>query len=100
MARDEMDEITADRWDDDIWGSAIPSPDNRARPAKLVFYFGEKDHWVADETREQLMKVRGRLEGDDLEEWKPIMEIDTQDVPHSFCIRKWIKYLFHNVTEC
>jgi len=77
MACDEMDEITEDRWDEDIWGastsastsspassssssaadsSAISQP--RA-PAKLFFLFGRSDHWVADHTRDELMASRG-----------------------------------------
>ena len=78
-----MNEITEDRWDEEIWGSAesnIASP----RP-KLIFYFGEKDHWVADHTRDQLIAARA---SNGAESWKPKMYIDQSGIPHSFCIRK------------
>ncbi|KAH0610061.1 uncharacterized protein H6S33_012607 [Morchella sextelata] len=77
MARDEMAEITHDRWDYGIWGS------EKAGVSRLWFYFGKNDHWVAEETREAIMKTRGRGMG---EEWKPRMVLDEGGVPHGFCI--------------
>jgi hypothetical protein len=84
MARDEMRLITADHWDNEVWGAASASGIGERRP-KLFFYFGEDDHWVADHTRNDLIAARGRIrEG---EEWKPVMEIDDRGIPHGFCIR-------------
>ncbi|KAF2205582.1 hypothetical protein GQ43DRAFT_436920 [Delitschia confertaspora ATCC 74209] len=85
MARDEMHEITSDTWDEEVWGAAHPSPSQHPRPV-LRFLFAKSDHWVADETRDELMKVRARVDG--VEEWKPKMEIDEKEGwPHAFCIR-------------
>jgi hypothetical protein len=43
---------------------------------------------VANETRDELMKLRGRMEGTEEEAWKPQMEVDTDyGWPHGFCIR-------------
>ena len=64
MGCDEMRQITVDKWDADVWGAVHPSPTNVPRP-KLFFYFGENDHWVADHTRDDLMRCRGRGESDD-----------------------------------
>lgn len=93
MAADEMKEITIDRWDEEIWGAAHESSSEKGwkRPV-LRFLFGERDHWVADETRDELIRARGRLpndsERDEVEEWKPVMEVDTREgFPHAFCIR-------------
>jgi len=78
MARDEMDEITEDRWEDDIWGSVLrdtgtSSSSSSAKgaveatvmehhdPPKLFFLFGRTDHWVADHTRDELMAARGTV---------------------------------------
>ncbi|CAI6333252.1 unnamed protein product [Periconia digitata] len=91
MARDEMLQITTDDWDEEIWGTAeqgqyegLPSP-------ILRFLFAKSDHWVANETRDELMKARGAVsgrEGDVVEEWRPIMEIDEKEGwPHGFCIK-------------
>jgi hypothetical protein len=85
MARDEMHEITADKWDGEVWGAEYPSPTNVAR-AKLFFYFGENDYWVADHTRNTIMSLRGR--GDAMDEWRPWMEIDKMKTPHGFTISK------------
>lgn len=45
MAKEEMEQITEDRWDDDIWGVENPSPEAGAEaslpPPKLVLYFGQ-----------------------------------------------------------
>ena len=88
-----MVEITEDRWDEDMWGAATPSPDYE-RP-KLVFYFGTNDHWVADHTRDQLIAARGYQEKG--EDWKPRMFIDDMGIPHSFCIRKSGEYIFMSI---
>jgi len=81
MGFDEMRQITTDKWDDDIWGAATPSKTGKER-AKLFFYFGKNDHWVANHTRDDLFRLRGRVGGKD--EWKPVMEIDQTGIPHAF----------------
>lgn len=83
MAREEMQVITADTWDDEIWGAAAPSVSGLPRP-KLFFLFAKEDHWVADETRDELIRLRAR-KGDG-EEWKPKMEVDASGLVHGFCI--------------
>ena len=85
MARDEMEEITEDKWDEDFWGparsgSGIPTP-------RLIFYFGKDDHWVANRTRDELIAARGYQAGSK-DQWKARMLIDDEDVPHAFCIRQ------------
>jgi hypothetical protein len=41
MARDELQMISEDRWDEDIWGVEHPDSDLKEIP-KLVFYFGQE----------------------------------------------------------
>lgn len=82
MARDEMNEITADKWDDDVWGSATSLKKERT---KLYFYFGEDDHWVANRTRQDLLATRACPAGSE-EYWRPQMDIDQDGTPHGFCI--------------
>ena len=84
MACDEMQEITEDRWDEDLWGTSERSP--YSEKTKLVFYFGNRDHWVADHTRDELISARAHGEGSD--QRKPKMVIDKDGIPHGFCIRK------------
>ena len=85
MARDEMLDITEDRWKENVWGAATPTSEHPT--SKLIFYFGKDDHWVADHTRDELIAVRGQQEGS-VEAWKAKMLIDDENIPHSFCIRK------------
>lgn len=98
MGADEMRQISSDKWDDEVWGAVHPSGTGIPRP-KLFFYFGEKDHWVADRTREDLMKLRGRGGGKE-DEWKPKMEIDRKNIPHGFCICESLSYIFEITTSC
>jgi len=53
MAREEMHMIKGDTWDDEIWGSG--------GGLEWVIYFGQGDGWVCDESRDRLIKSRGRL---------------------------------------
>ncbi|KAH9222787.1 hypothetical protein DL95DRAFT_380526 [Leptodontidium sp. 2 PMI_412] len=86
MAKDEMDFITEDKWDENIWGIEHEDPDSKSKSPKLIFYFGQNDHWVADHTRDALIAARGREEGA-RQSPKPVMMIDEGGIPHGFCIR-------------
>ncbi|KAJ6002083.1 hypothetical protein N7499_002051 [Penicillium canescens] len=78
MAADEMRTITSDKWSDDVWGAATA----REPLTKLFFYFGGKDHWVADQTRDEIIAVRGRKEGQG-----PTMLVCEEELPHAFCLK-------------
>jgi hypothetical protein len=104
MAKDEMETITEDRWDKDIWG--IENGESDLDIPKLIFYFGEnvspfqctrrnylptrKDHWVADHTRDALIAARGRSQ-EQSRDSRPLMLIDENKIDHGFCIRKCSK---------
>ncbi|CAI7667411.1 unnamed protein product [Penicillium viridicatum] len=79
MAADEMRIITSDKWSDDVWGVASA----REPIAKLFFYFGRNDHWVADQTRDEIVAVRGRKGGQD----GPTMVVCEEGLPHAFCLK-------------
>lgn len=86
MAKDEMETITEDKWDKDIWGIEHEDPGQKKHIPTLIFYFGENDYWVANHTRDALIAARGRTE-DDTSTSKPVMIIDENGVDHGFCIR-------------
>lgn len=86
MACDEMREITEDAWDEEIWGASVQSAVS-AR-AKLIFYFGENDHWVAKRTRDDLIHARA-FRPDQPDGRKPGMMIDEDGIPHGFCISEF-----------
>ncbi|KAF8430342.1 hypothetical protein EV426DRAFT_581091 [Tirmania nivea] len=52
MAREEMHMIKEDTWDNEIWGTG--------GELEWVLYFGQGDSWVCDESRDKLIKNRGR----------------------------------------
>ncbi|KAH0366158.1 hypothetical protein KCU65_g5596, partial [Aureobasidium melanogenum] len=85
LAGHEMKAITTDAWDDELWGISKAQTANNNQ-TKLYFYFGTDDHWVANETRDELIAARAAT-GKVGEEDKPIMEIDTHGTPHGFCIK-------------
>ncbi|KAF2490421.1 hypothetical protein BU16DRAFT_530913 [Lophium mytilinum] len=79
--------ITTDAWDDEVWGAAHPSPTSHPR-AQLRFLFGTGDHWVAEETRDDLIRTRALKQDSEADEaWKPKMEVNEEGWPHAFCIR-------------
>ncbi|KAF7881026.1 uncharacterized protein EAF02_006917 [Botrytis sinoallii] len=93
LARDEMNTITDDKWDSEIWG-VEHSESSQSSPPKLIFYFGENDHWVASHTRDALIAARGSpvpsassTSSFSIKETnKPIMMIDKEGIDHGFCI--------------
>ncbi|KAL2812577.1 hypothetical protein BJX63DRAFT_239511 [Aspergillus granulosus] len=94
MAADEMRTITSDKWSDDVWGVASPSStgagSDLARPARLFFYFGRNDHWVAERTREEIVAARGGTNEKETGTGTargPRMVVCEEAVPHAFCLR-------------
>lgn len=79
-----MLEITDDKWSDSVWNSKETSEtsDTSIDRPSLFFYWGETDCWVDNKTRDTLIATRA----DGKDEGKPHMEIDTQGIPHAFCI--------------
>ncbi|KAK0636082.1 hypothetical protein B0T17DRAFT_570749 [Bombardia bombarda] len=76
LGKDELVTITEERWSREIGGGDVA-----VVPDKFFFYFGEKDHWVADECRDEFIArrkehSRGRVR----------IEIDREGIPHAFCI--------------
>ena len=82
LAKHELREIGPDHWADELWQGVFAAPHDKWR-ARVMLYFGRRDHWVADEVRDALIAARStqRPEG------SVRMEIDQAGVPHSFCIR-------------
>lgn len=117
MASDELRSITTDKWDDEVWGivsephrvhlSTSPSSSQQpvsnnnsgkaviAQPPKTIFYFGKSDHWVAEKTREDIIRLRGSIKGttstgngngDVISRKRPKMVICEEGLPHAFCL--------------
>jgi len=116
LAKDEMKEMTEDKWDEEIWGATAsattndqPQTEQRSQSSrtKLFFYYSAKDHWIANHTRDELIAARGRrtasftegVPADYNHDTRPIMDIDEGDVPHGFCIRKFERNCISAMTD-
>jgi hypothetical protein len=107
MARDELAQLTHDKWSDEFWGTPATLGSAMDRSAiknagsvqvqhsnsstsssrtKLHFYWGSDDHWIAQDTRDRIIETRARVEGRDGDDCKPIMEIDSHGIGHAFCL--------------
>lgn len=100
MAKDELAQLTHDKWSDEFWGtsstisaavekstaenatSSIRSPSH----TQLYFYWGSNDHWIAQDTRDRIIQTRAKVEGQAGDERKPTMEIDSNGIGHAFCL--------------
>ncbi|OJD21743.1 hypothetical protein ACJ73_06918 [Blastomyces percursus] len=98
MAADEMREITSDKWSDEIWGIASSSPASSSTPTSttasapakvplnLMLYFAQQDHWVAGQSRDDIIRARGGMEKGEGGNG-PRMQVCEDGVVHGFCIR-------------
>ncbi|KAL4916791.1 hypothetical protein BDW62DRAFT_218427 [Aspergillus aurantiobrunneus] len=84
MGADEMRTITTDKWSDDVWGvSRAPEPQSQPQLlTRLFFYFGRNDHWVAEQTREEIVAARGATT-----KAGPRMIVCEESLPHAFCLK-------------
>ena len=85
MARDELLEMTHDKWPNSVWDTSAAPAESAIDKPSLYFYWGANDHWIDNTTRDNVVATRARTDrsGD---EGKPHMEIDTNGIPHDFCI--------------
>lgn len=67
MAKCELREIRGESWGGEVWGAtAVAEVDGHGdgvgqvvRTPRLYFWFAKQDHWVADVTREEILRRRG-----------------------------------------
>lgn len=107
MAKDELAQLTHDKWSDEFWGTsatlggafknaaADAAGNAQVQPSEsstggshtqLHFYWGSDDHWIAQDTRDTIIQTRARVEGRDGDDLKPIMEVDSNGIGHAFCL--------------
>ena len=86
LASDELRIIREDRWGNEVWG-AVEDGDaeggkdqNRSGP-RLYFLFARKDHWVADETREEVLTRRGHG-------GRHTFLVDEEGLQHAWCLKQ------------
>ena len=92
MGKDEMRVIGPEAWGRELWEAvdAVEGDEDRevgglekeAGRVRFWLYFGEGDHWVADEWRDEFITRREREGGGGTR-----VVLDEGGVPHAFCIR-------------
>lgn len=92
MAADEMRDIGADKWSDEIWGLSGPSEISNQQTnklTKLIFYFGRDDHWVAEKTRDEIIRAKSpKSDASGLNNRGPTMMVCDDGIIHGFCVGK------------
>jgi hypothetical protein len=107
MAKDELAQLTHDKWSDEFWGTsstlssvAKEAAGDKASSAQvqhsetsksslytqLYFYWGSDDHWIAQDTRDKIIATRARKNDRTGDEYKPVMEVDACGIGHAFCL--------------
>lgn len=105
MAKDELSQLTHDKWSDEFWGTPATLDSAVQKSAaveagkpvqgqssagnshtQLYFYWGSDDHWIAQDTRDKIIATRARVEGLAGSDRKPTMEIDSHGIGHAFCL--------------
>lgn len=121
LAKDEMDMITDDKWGEEIWGAATEPGTDKGDTinSNLVLFWGRHDAWVAQKTRDDLIRARGfrtslkktksssSVASED--GWKPTMIVDDGRIPHGFCLKHsetvaekvsgWVEDIIYNHNE-
>ncbi|CAK7225181.1 hypothetical protein SCUCBS95973_005774 [Sporothrix curviconia] len=85
LGRDELLRIGPDEWEDELWetvdGGEEEEDDDDKKP-NFVILFGENDHWVADDVRDEFIARRKAHKKN-----RAAIVIDERGWPHDFCIR-------------
>lgn len=70
--------IREDKWDDELWDIAESS--SKSATPRFYFFFGRRDHWVADHYRDEFIQKRSP------QTERTRIVVDEGDIPHAFCI--------------
>lgn len=102
MGKDEMRVITEEKWDQELWEVEDSDDSAKRTTPRFFFYFGKKDHWVADHFRDHFIRAREKH----IENGWARVEIDDRGLPHAFCtteknseliaekVAEWLKELW------
>ncbi|KAK9460020.1 uncharacterized protein V1516DRAFT_678683 [Lipomyces oligophaga] len=85
LAGEEMEYVKAETEDLDtiFWSGNWSASTNRSGPGKIVAFFANKDHWIADSTRAELLAAHSSLDNVELH----VASAD-EKCSHSFCVKE------------
>ncbi|KAI1182182.1 hypothetical protein F5B17DRAFT_444452 [Nemania serpens] len=78
LGMDEMRVIGEDKWDAELW--EIEKDTTKSQTPKFYFFFGQRDHWVAERHRDAFIRRRSA------QAERTRLVIDEGRLPHAFCI--------------
>ncbi|KAI0117960.1 hypothetical protein GGR51DRAFT_500682 [Nemania sp. FL0031] len=79
LGMDEMRVIGEDKWGTELWEIAQDTA-TESRAPKFYFFFGRRDHWVADHYRDEFIRKRSA------QAERTRFVVDEGKLPHAFCI--------------
>lgn len=86
LAKEEMVCIAKDEWGVEVWGAGealqMGGLDEYESGPKVYMLFAERDHWIADKTREKILRTRARREG------RGRLVVDDRGLSHAWCLRQ------------
>jgi pimeloyl-ACP methyl ester carboxylesterase len=86
MAKQELVEISADKWGAEVWGAshAVQTGTwNGQGGPKMYFLFAQTDHWIAPKTKDEIQRTRGRDDG------MGDFAVDEKDgLVHAWCLQQ------------
>lgn len=97
LAGDEMSEIGKGQWGREVWGVLKPEYEDKNecwKAPKLYFWFARTDHWVANVTREEIVRISRESSADDKtvaasSHGRPDILIDQDEgLVHAWCIEQ------------
>lgn len=89
MGKDEMRTIGEETWAEELWEVAEEAMEQEREVPRFFFYFGKRDHWVAEECRDEFIKRRrehAQRQGPRHKRGMTRIVLDEDDIPHAFCI--------------
>ncbi|POS76789.1 hypothetical protein DHEL01_v204822 [Diaporthe helianthi] len=90
LGMDEMTVISEESWTEELWEISDEAIAHRVDVPKFYIFFGKKDHWVANKTRDEFILRREehatREEAPKHKRGRTRIEIDEGNLPHDFCI--------------
>lgn len=89
MGKDELKVIGEETWKDELWGIAEEADKEGSDVPKFYMYYGQGDHWVADECRDEFIARRNGHAQRGEQRGKTRIVVDEDKIPHAFCISKY-----------
>ncbi|ETN40652.1 uncharacterized protein HMPREF1541_04931 [Cyphellophora europaea CBS 101466] len=86
MAKEELVSISADGWGPEVWGvgDAVESSAWNGQGGPLMYFlFAQKDHWIGDRTRNDIIRTRGRHDGRG-----SVVVDEKKGLVHAWCLRQ------------